>query len=298
MADGQPAPTAVLVERAPAKVNLSLAVVGRREDGYHRLDSLVAFARVADEVRLEPFAPLSLAARGPMAEACGHADANLVIKAARLLAERVPGLQLGRFTLLKRLPVAAGLGGGSADAGAALRLLARLNRLDPADPRLLEAAGATGSDVPVCLASSSRRMTGAGEGLSAPVALARMPAVLVNPRKPTPTGPVFAALRLAPGSTHHGCALPDLDRVATRAGLLAELHRAGNDLEAPAMALEPAVGEAIAVLGSDPGCRLVRMSGSGATVFGLFDSCRAAAAAAKRVRAERPGWWVVPTMIG
>lgn len=298
MADGQGAPTTVLIERAPAKVNLSLAVIGRREDGYHRLDSLVAFARVSDEIRLDPLAPLSLVARGPMAGACGEADANLVVKAARLLADQVPGLRLGAFTLLKRLPVAAGLGGGSSDAGAALRLLARLNRLDLADPRVEAAARATGSDVPVCLTAAPRRMTGAGEGLSAPVTLASMPAVLVNPRKPTPTGPVFAALGLRPGDWRAGAALPDLDRVATRAGLLAELGRSGNDLEAPALALEPTVGEAIEVLRHDPGCRLARMSGSGATVFGLFDTCRSAAAAARRIRLARPGWWVVSTMIG
>src|SRR5262249_37860280 len=138
-------------EKAPAKVNLTLRVLGRRADGYHEIESLVAFAGVGDAVTFTPGGALALAVGGPTAAAAGDVADNLVIKAARALAERVEGLKLGRFTLSKRLPVSAGLGGGSADAAAALRLLARANRMTPDDPRLMQAARATGADVPVCL---------------------------------------------------------------------------------------------------------------------------------------------------
>src|SRR5581483_1260744 len=142
---------AQLVEHAPAKVNLTLAVLGRRRDGYHLLDSLVVFARVGDRLTFAPRGPLSLRVRGATAKKAGPLDNNLVLKAARRLADEIPGLNLGRFTLDKRLPVAAGLGGGSSDAAAALRLLARVNRIKLTDKRLLRVAAAIGADVPVCL---------------------------------------------------------------------------------------------------------------------------------------------------
>lgn len=288
-----------LTERAPAKVNLTLAVVGRRADGYHLLDSLVAFAKVADELRLQPGEGLSLRVCGPTAAATGNDSDNLVIRAALALAERVSRLVMGRFTLLKRLPVAAGVGGGSADAAAALRLLARLNGLAPEDPRLLEAARVTGSDVPVCLGQATRRMTGTGEVLSVPIKIASTPAVLVNPRVPTPTGPVFKALGLEPGhmkpTSGDGLLAYDL---SSRSGLFAGLLNAVNDLEEPAISLQPVVGAALTSVRGNPDCRLARMSGSGATVFGLYDSCGAAAAAAKELRNMHPTWWVSTTMIG
>ncbi len=287
-----------LIERAPAKVNLTLAVTGRRADGYHLLDSLVAFARVGDELRLQPSTRLTLSVRGPTAAAAGADSDNLVIRAALALAGRVPNLAMGHFTLLKRLPVAAGIGGGSSDAAAALRLLARLNHLPLEDPRVIEAAGVTGSDVPVCLGKAARRMTGTGDILSPPIEIASMPAVLVNPRVATPTGPVFKALGLEHGHVRPtpGNALR-ANGLATRAGLLAGLTDASNDLEGPAISLQPAVGIALATVRSNPACRLARMSGSGATVFGLYDSCRIAAAAAKDLRRLHPLWWVVTTMI-
>ncbi|PWB84023.1 MAG: 4-(cytidine 5'-diphospho)-2-C-methyl-D-erythritol kinase, partial [Methylocystaceae bacterium] len=153
----------MLVTRAPAKINLTLHILGRRADGYHELESLVAFSGGGDLLRLEPGAELTLAVDGPTAAAAGDGADNLVLRAARQLAERVPGLRLGAFRLTKRLPVAAGVGGGSSDAAAALRLLARANNLSPDDPRLLDAARATGSDVPVCLDPRARFMRGAGE---------------------------------------------------------------------------------------------------------------------------------------
>ena len=160
-----------LVEDARAKVNLTLRVVGRRVDGYHDLESVVAFADCADRLSLTPGPELQLQTTGPLAQACGETADNLVLKAARLLGERVPDLKLGDFTLDKVLPVAAGIGGGSADAAAALRLLARPNGLAVDDARLIEVARLTGADVPVCLASRACVMTGVGETLL-PLALA------------------------------------------------------------------------------------------------------------------------------
>src|SRR3954471_8086354 len=156
-----------LVEHAPAKVNLTLAVLGRRADGYHLLDSLVVFADVGDSLTLTPGGPLTLNVRGVTAKQAGPVESNLVFKAAKALATEIPNLKLGRFTLDKRLPVAAGLGGGSSDAAAALRLLVLENGLAPGDPRVLDAARATGADVPVCLDPRPRMMRGIGEVLSA-----------------------------------------------------------------------------------------------------------------------------------
>src|SRR6202451_2433393 len=155
----------MLIEDGRAKVNLTLRVVGRRVDGYHELESVVAFADCADRLGLAPGSALDLTMSGPLAQACGETSDNLVLKAARLLGERVPGLMTGRFTLDKVLPVAAGIGGGSADAAAALRLLAQLNGLALDDPRLLEVALLTGADVPVCLTSRACDMSGVGETL-------------------------------------------------------------------------------------------------------------------------------------
>src|ERR1700676_4979891 len=188
----------MLIEQGRAKVNLTLRVVGRRVDGLHDLESVVAFADCADRLSLTPGAKLNLTTTGPLAEACGEAADNLVFKAARLLGERVPDLKLGEFTLDKVLPVAAGIGGGSADAAAALRLLAQLNGLALDDRRLREVALLTGADVPVCLASRACDMTGVGETLL-PLSLPTMPCVLVNPRVAVATKDVFGALGLRNG---------------------------------------------------------------------------------------------------
>src|SRR3954447_8979937 len=192
------AATAVLIEDGHAKVNLTLRVVGRRVDGYHDLDSLVAFADCADRLTLKPGSGLRLKTTGPLAQACGETADNLVLKAGQLLAERVPDLKVGSFILDKVLPVAAGIGGGSADAAAALRLLAQLNGLSLDDERLREVALETGADVPVCLASRACDMTGVGETLL-PLNLPKMPCVLVNPRIPVATKDVFEALGLRHG---------------------------------------------------------------------------------------------------
>src|SRR6478672_3842825 len=187
-----------LIEEGRAKVNLTLRVVGRRVDGHHDLESLVAFADCADRLTLTPGSTLNLTTTGPLAGDCGETADNLVFKAAQLLGERVSDLKVGDFTLDKVLPVAAGIGGGSADAAAALRLLARANGLAIDDPRLIEVAQLTGADVPVCLASRACVMTGVGETLL-PLSLPTMPCVLVNPRVSVGTREVFEALGLRHG---------------------------------------------------------------------------------------------------
>ena len=280
-------------EKAPAKVNLTLRVLCRRPDGYHDIESLVAFAGVGDALTFTPGDDLALTVGGPTAAAAGDVADNLVLKAARALAERVTGVRLGRFTLSKRLPVAAGLGGGSADAAAALRLLARANALAPDDPRLSQAARATGADVPVCLDPRPRRMRGIGDVLSDPLDLPRLFAVLVNPGVAVATADVFAALAAPPAGQSAPAAQP-----LGPAPLLAEIAGGRNDLEAPAIELEPAIADVLAVLRKLPGCRLARMSGSGPTCFGLFDSSRAASAAGRTLRVGYPAWWVRATVLG
>jgi 4-diphosphocytidyl-2-C-methyl-D-erythritol kinase len=284
---------AARAETAPAKVNLTLRVLGRRADGYHDIESLVVFADVGDLLTFTRGRQLALAVRGPTAAAAGAITDNLVLKAARALAERADGLKLGRFALSKRLPVAAGLGGGSADAAAALRLLARANRIALDDKRLLAAARATGADVPVCLDPRPRLMRGIGDILSDPLDLPRLPAVLVNPGVAVPTKDVFAALRLAPGKP-----APSAGGRSPAAALTEEIADGRNDLEAPAIAIAPVIADVLAELRSLGGCRLARMSGSGATCFGLFDTGRAATAAARTMRGRHPDWWVRATEFG
>jgi 4-diphosphocytidyl-2-C-methyl-D-erythritol kinase len=282
---------------APAKVNLTLHVLGRRSDGYHELESLVVFADAGDHLTFMPGAKLDLAVHGPTAGVAGPAGDNLVLKAARLLAERVDCLRLGRFTLDKHLPVAAGLGGGSSDAAAALRLLVRENELALGDPRVVAAARATGADVPVCLDPRPRMMRGVGEILSAPLALPKLPAVLVNPGVAVPTAGVFKALAappLASGAKQDDPIAADADINEVVLALAARR----NDLEAPAISLQPVIANVLSALRTFPACRLARMSGSGATCFGLFSSARAAQAAARSLKTQQPGWWVQATVFG
>lgn len=285
-----------LVEEGRAKVNLSLRVVGRRADGYHDLESVVAFADCADRLTLEPGGELRLATTGPLAAACGETSDNLVFKAAKLLADAVPNLKLGAFALDKVLPVAAGIGGGSADAAAALRLLARLNNLSLDDPRLQEVALATGADVPVCLFSRACDMTGVGEQLL-PLALPSMPCVMVNPRVPVATKDVFRELGLRNGELLVG-ATDVLEAPAwpEQGGSIADwvdvLETVANDLEAPALRIEPVIGDVLEVLRSSAGVKLARMSGSGATCFAIYGVPAEAHAAAENIRGDHPGWWV------
>ncbi len=286
-----------LVETAPAKVNLTLRVLGRRADGYHEISSLVAFADCGDRLSLTPGDELTLTVGGPRAAQAGADADNLVLKAAHALAARISGIVLGAFYLDKELPVAAGLGGGSADAAAALRLLARANGLAADDPRLYEAARATGADVPVCLEPRPRLMSGIGERLSEPLDLPPLHAVLVNPGVALPTKDVFA------GWIRDAHPLPPFDLAAVektqdREQFFQALARQANDLEAAAIRLAPAVGDLLTALRALAGCRLARMSGSGATCFALFDSAAAARSAAEIPSKKYPQWWVRPCALG
>jgi 4-diphosphocytidyl-2-C-methyl-D-erythritol kinase len=287
----------VLADDAPAKVNLTLRVLGRRPDGYHELESLVVFADFGDRVSFAVGGDLALTVRGPSAAAAGAGDENLVHKAARALRARRPGLVLGTFDLDKRLPVAAGLGGGSSDAAAALRLLAEANAIALDDPDLHAAARATGADVPVCLEPRPRVMRGIGEKLSVALALPPLPAVLVNPGVALPTKVVFAGWRASPAA-----AVPlDEAAIASLSGpraLVAVLAQQANDLEPPAVALQPSIADVLTALRHRPGCTLARMSGSGATCFGLFDTPNEAAAAEQALSASHPAWWVKATTFG
>jgi 4-diphosphocytidyl-2-C-methyl-D-erythritol kinase len=283
---------------APAKVNLTLRVLGRRRDGYHDIDSLVVFADVGDRVSFVSGAELGLVVGGPSATASGDPADNLVLKAARSLAARVEGIAVGQFHLDKRLPVAAGLGGGSSDAAAALRLLARVNGISADDPRLGDAAAATGADVPVCLDPQPRVMRGIGEILSQPLDCPKLPAVLVNPRVALATADVFAALGLAQGERRTIEEIDSASIPGRRDEFIDLLRRQANDLESPAIQLQPIVADVLTALRAMSDCRLARMSGSGATCFALFDGMRAAHAAVRQLRAAHSGWWIRATTLG
>jgi 4-diphosphocytidyl-2-C-methyl-D-erythritol kinase len=284
-----------LAENAPAKVNLTLRVLGRRADGYHELESLVVFAKVGDRLTFQPGGALALTVSGDSAARAGDVADNLVLKAARALAARVPGLALGAFHLDKSLPVAAGVGGGSADAAAALRLIARANSLPHDEARFFEAARATGADVPVCLDPRPRLMRGIGEKLSEPLALPALPAVLVNPGIALATRHVFAAWK--PSGPADPIDVAAMAKI-TEKDLLRLLRTQPNDLEVPAIALAPEIAQVLAALRELPGCELARMSGSGSTCFGLFVTDAEAIAAAQALQAKNPGWWIRATVLG
>jgi 4-diphosphocytidyl-2-C-methyl-D-erythritol kinase len=279
-------PPGPVTEFAPAKINLCLHVTGRRADGYHLLDSLVVFAGVGDQVRAEPASTLTLACDGPFGAVIPAGDDNLVLRAARHLGG--PGAAI---TLTKVLPPASGIGGGSADAAATLRALLRLAGADPVvtDPATLATLGA---DVPACFMGRPLRLRGIGEQLD-PLAHPLPPAwfVLVNPRVEVPTPRVFAALE-----RRENPPLPDhLPQGWHDAGdLAAFLHSTRNDLEPPARATAPVIGDVLAALAATPACLLARMSGSGATCFGLYATEPQAHAAAAAIIAGNPGWWVAP----
>jgi 4-diphosphocytidyl-2-C-methyl-D-erythritol kinase len=283
--------------RAPAKINLTLHVLGRRGDGYHELESLVAFAGAGDVLSFEPGKELALTVAGPNAAEVGPEPDNLVLRAAGELASRIDGLGIGSFHLLKRLPVASGIGGGSSDAAAALRLLAQENGLAPGDERVFEAARATGADVPVCLDPRARMMRGAGEQLGEPLGPVPLFAVLVNPGVEVPTRAVFARLGLQPGASTGFGLHPAISGTADGAALLTLLKKGRNDLEDAACSLAPVVVDVLAVLRAAKGSRIARMSGSGATCFALFENCRQAARAARAIRRDHPGWWVKSTVL-
>lgn len=280
---------------APAKVNLTLRVAGRRADGFHEIESLVVFSDIVDELSLDPSRPRGLEVHGPLRAACGPLAENLVLKAAAALAASVFDLKIGHFALIKRIPVAAGLGGGSADAAAALRLLAEAHGLSADDPRLQDAARLTGADVAVCLDPRPRIMRGIGDRLSAPLDLPPLAAVLANPGVAMPTRDVFAAFDKSRPAPPRPARAPSF---SAHGELLAFLQAQGNDLEAAALSLQPAIGDVLSALRDLRSCRLARMSGSGATCFGLFDQAQDATAAAQKLRAMHPDWWIEETVLG
>jgi 4-diphosphocytidyl-2C-methyl-D-erythritol kinase len=271
-----------MIERcAPAKINLALHVTGRRADGYHLLDSLVVFADHGDLLRLSPASELSLTIGGPMGTGLTAGADNLVLQAARLI---LPPDKGARITLEKNLPVAAGIGGGSADAAACLHGLADLYDLPMPSARSILMLGA---DLPVCLLGRPARMQGVGENLTPLPPLPDLPAVLVNPMRGVATGEVFRRLE-----TPENPPLSPLPEGADIEGWMRWLADQRNDLQGPALAVAPVIGQVLAAIQDTQGCRLARMSGSGATCFGLFGSDAQAQAAADAIAVENPGWWV------
>ena len=258
---------------APAKINLTLHVTGRRADGYHLLDSLVVFAELGDRLRCAPAREMVLSVTGPFAEGVPEDRRNLVWRAAELA-----GVTLS-IRLEKVLPHGAGVGGGSSDAAAVLRAFGGGAR-----------AAELGADVPVCLSDAPRRMRGIGDELAQVSGVPALPMVLVNPGAYVPTPAVFGALARTenPG-------MGEMPGWASRTDFLSWLADQRNDLEASAMTIAPEIAAAMAALRRAGGCRLARMSGSGATCFGIFDSDAAAHDAAGRIAATRPGWWVRAT---
>lgn len=291
-------PVAIL---APAKINLFLHIVGRREDGRHELESIFAFADVGDRISLTPGDDFSLAVSGPFASELGETDAggsdNLVMKAARLLAARLGKAAFPvALELEKNLPVAAGIGGGSADAAATLRGLSGLWGSPLSGDQLLELALQLGADVPACLAGLTARVTGIGEILEpSPASGDRFHAVLVNPRVNVSTATVFRRYREASSAFSDPIDQWPDDRSGNLLGALAGCR---NDLSDAAITEAPVIADVLAALENSQGCRLARMSGSGATCFGLFDNHDTAGQAAHSLSSGRPEWWVNAATLG
>ncbi len=278
---------AAVEEFAPAKVNLYLHVVGKRPDGYHLLDSLVVFAGIGDSLVIEPADDLSLRIDGPTAGGLAAEPDNIVLKAARRLAESAGVSPRAAITLTKRLPVAAGIGGGSADGAAALRGLCTLWGFAPGDAELERLGLALGADLPVCLRGRPTQMSGIGEVLTAAPALPPVWLVLANPRVAVSTPAVFRARQGG-----FSAPAPLAEAPADAAALARALTTRGNDLATAAVAVAPVVGEVLSALDGQPDCLLARMSGSGATCFGLFATATAAASAAESLTAAHPAWWI------
>lgn len=284
---------AVLVEAARAKINLTLRVLGRRPDGYHELESLVAFADVGDRLTLDTEASDGFSLAGPTAPAVE--GPNLVERVMAAVRAADPGLPLGHVHLEKHLPVAAGIGGGSADAAAALRLIQRRWPGRPAIAQIAADAAQLGADTPACLMSRALVMTGIGERLWPLAKLDPLPAVLVNPRVPLATANVFRALDARPMAVD--TAPLDWPEALTASDAVRLIADRPNDLEPVARKLEPAIEGVLAELSKQPGCRLTRMSGSGPTCFGVFDSQAGAKAAADALSRAHPAWWVQATAL-
>jgi 4-diphosphocytidyl-2-C-methyl-D-erythritol kinase len=287
----------VISEAASAKINLFLHVGERRDDGFHPLQSLAVFTDMGDMLTLEKDAPgvVLVSVAGPFAAGLQAESDNLVLRAALSLIEKEwgSGPPGAKITLTKNLPVASGIGGGSADAAATLRGLRRFWNLQTDDIVLQAIAAELGSDVPVCLANAPSFMEGRGEILRPLLSLPRVPMLLVNPGVAVPTKDVFAALADRSGA---GMQLPQ-GRFQDTADLLRFLETTRNDLEEPARRLQPVIGEVLAALAALPGALLSRMSGSGATCFAIFADDDCCERAAQMLRDKAPGWWIAPTFV-
>ena len=278
---------------APAKLNLYLHIVGQRPDGYHLLDTLVAFAGIGDEVSVAPHAAIELTLAGPFAKALEAEVDNIVLRAARALREHTGTKAGAAITLTKRLPVAAGLGGGSADAAATLVALRRLWRLTICDSAIETMALRLGADVPVCLLGRAALVSGIGEVLAPTETLPAAHVVLAGPGLRLATADVYAAFGAQPTTSTARAARGRLALPSRGAVELASfLAERDNDLEPVACRLAPGVADALEILRSQRGTLLARMSGSGPTCFALFAESGEAAEAAATVTAARPGWWI------
>ena len=273
---------------APAKINLFLHVGEKRPDGYHELESLIGFAEVGDRISVAASGDLSLAVRGPFARDLPDSDGNLALKAARAFQHRLNRRDGAIIRLEKNLPVASGIGGGSADAAAVLRGLALLWRADCSDAGLLSLAAELGSDVPACLLSRPCWVAGRGEILAELPELPRLATVLVNPGVGVATAAVFGMLNARAGL---GKPRP-ARRLENLWDVIGYLGEAGNDLEAPACRLAPVIQEVLSAFDREPGCAMAAMSGSGATCFALFHADEYAHGAADRIAQDHPEWWV------
>jgi 4-diphosphocytidyl-2-C-methyl-D-erythritol kinase len=280
-------------EPARAKVNLTLRVRGRLGDGYHALESLVTFARAHDVVTLEPGCAEEVVVTGPFATSIE--GENLLARTLALLRAADPGLQLGTVRLEKRLPVAAGVGGGSSDAAALLRAARRANPDREHGVPWLQIADRLGADVPVCFADRPALVWGRGEIIVPVASLPALDAVLVNPGLPLATGRVFSALQA--GQAPSGLAPPHAPSFAGTRDLLDYMRGRGNDLEPAAVRLLPAIAEIKGLLGAQADCRFVAMSGSGPTCFAVFPTPDCARRAAAAVSKARPGWWIECTVL-
>jgi len=274
-------------EPAPAKINLYLHVTGKRDNGYHLLDSLVVFANAGDRLEAVSADTITLDYAGPFVDALPAPEKNLVMRAARQLAELFSVEAGAHMTLHKNLPVASGIGGGSADAAAALRALIRLWHIDPNDARLAKLALSLGADVPVCLMTRPAVMRGIGEDLRLLASFPGLPLVLVNPGVGVATPDVFKA------RSGEFSASVEWPESATDVNTVIDtLRNTKNDLQAPAVSLAPVIADVLAALENQPGSKLTRMSGSGATCFAIFERDSDAQAAAHAIANAAPGWWV------
>ncbi|MEM9440249.1 MAG: 4-(cytidine 5'-diphospho)-2-C-methyl-D-erythritol kinase [Pseudomonadota bacterium] len=274
-------------ETAYAKINLDLRICHRRPDGYHNLDSIVVFANVGDKLTFTPADDLTLTVDGPFGLDLSSDDDNLVIRAAKALAHLAGREARARIRLEKHLPIAAGIGGGSADAAATLRGLIRLWKLPVTTSDLLPLATSLGADVPVCLKSTAARMQGIGDVLTSLSPPTSLPLVLINAGKAISTPDVFRAL-----GEHSGLRSSKLDDV-TRQGFRDHLQSSVNDLESAAIQIEPIIRSVLDVISAEPGCFFARMSGSGATCFGVFDTPGFRDAAVSTLKGRYPSWWVI-----